>query len=615
MKLERLHFTAWGAFQDKEVVFDVTRRVHVIYGPNEAGKSTLHRGLTAFLFGMNREPLAMKESQIRGMIHDVRGARLTLVRAKKTKASLLFSDGTAAPQTVFGEVLAQQTRAHFESVYALDHTAFREGGQALLAGKGEVGKALFQASLGGRRLVQLKERLEKEAEALYGPRATTRPVNEAFRAYLEAQGKTFVGTVEPEAVEKQEQHLGHLAMRMEQTLNTLRRERAVLAALDTHVQKQAELGRLRARIQELRVEEQTLEGERLALAQQDSKRVEVPAEPVYVARTEVSFADVLEARVERDVIVRAREHTPEWERSLRLAIARADHLVDRLLEQRGQEKSDQEAMLARERARAEAAQDAALAAQKRVLAFEGKVQRARSLRAELEQRATELEATLATSVVATDRDAVLGQIAELESEHARLIREHEGVRAGLAQLRIERDAAAETHAEAQGHFALARGLAQAYVKKRIAIQLLDDEVRRFQSANQAPILAHASRFLGALTLGRFERIGFAFAASGEPHLRCFHAGDTDGLPVEALSEGTLDQLYCALQFGALCGDTPCEVPLLLDDTFVHFDDARTHAALHLLVEVSSAIETFYFTHHERVFEMAQQIGGIDALRL
>ena len=42
------------------------------------------------------------------------------------------------------------------------------------------------------------------------------------------------------------------------------------------------------------------------------------------------------------------------------------------------------------------------------------------------------------------------------------------------------------------------------------------------------------------------------------------------------------------------------LPLLLDDSFVHFDDDRTRAGLRLLEQLSSKMQVLLFTHHERV---------------
>ena len=55
MKIAHLYLKAYGAFSGRRLDFDNGdgANFHVIYGPNEAGKSTTLRALTGLLFGIN----------------------------------------------------------------------------------------------------------------------------------------------------------------------------------------------------------------------------------------------------------------------------------------------------------------------------------------------------------------------------------------------------------------------------------------------------------------------------------------------------------------------------------------------------------------------------------
>jgi len=76
--------------------------------------------------------------------------------------------------------------------------------------------------------------------------------------------------------------------------------------------------------------------------------------------------------------------------------------------------------------------------------------------------------------------------------------------------------------------------------------------------------------------------------------------------------GTRDQLYLALRLAALEGLIARRgpLPLLLDDLFVHFDDARTDAGLRVLEQIAERTQVLLFTHHQRVAEQA--LGAISA---
>src|SRR5699024_7325522 len=65
----------------------------------------------------------------------------------------------------------------------------------------------------------------------------------------------------------------------------------------------------------------------------------------------------------------------------------------------------------------------------------------------------------------------------------------------------------------------------------------------------------------------------------------FEVEDIDNIryTVEELSQGTIDQLYISLRFAiAKAMRDQFDLPLLIDDAFVHFDQKRTTQSLYLL---------------------------------
>jgi uncharacterized protein YhaN len=54
VKFARLYLKAFGPFRDRviELPTGAGNNLHVIFGPNEAGKSTILRAVTGFLFGI-----------------------------------------------------------------------------------------------------------------------------------------------------------------------------------------------------------------------------------------------------------------------------------------------------------------------------------------------------------------------------------------------------------------------------------------------------------------------------------------------------------------------------------------------------------------------------------
>ncbi len=81
------------------------------------------------------------------------------------------------------------------------------------------------------------------------------------------------------------------------------------------------------------------------------------------------------------------------------------------------------------------------------------------------------------------------------------------------------------------------------------------------------------------------------------------------IPLESLSRGTIEQIYLALRISAaeiLCPDmTP---PLLLDDTFAYYDDARLENTLKWLAEHYPG-QVLLFTCHRREASVLSRMGA------
>jgi wobble nucleotide-excising tRNase len=77
---------------------------------------------------------------------------------------------------------------------------------------------------------------------------------------------------------------------------------------------------------------------------------------------------------------------------------------------------------------------------------------------------------------------------------------------------------------------------------------------------------------------------------------------------DALSDGTLDQLYLSLRFASLEQHLEAQepMPLVLDDIFIHFDDDRTVAGLRVLAEFAQKTQVLLLTHHARNLDLARR---------
>jgi uncharacterized protein YhaN len=132
----------------------------------------------------------------------------------------------------------------------------------------------------------------------------------------------------------------------------------------------------------------------------------------------------------------------------------------------------------------------------------------------------------------------------------------------------------------------------------VARHILDQQAKEYVEKHQGPLLEKSGQYLARLTCGAYTRLRVASKEGADPLIEVVDQNGR-GNEVDALSDGTRDQLYLALRLAALDEYFKAnEVqPLILDDSFVNFDDDRTVLAFDALAEFSKQTQVLYFTHH------------------
>lgn len=189
MEIRELNLAAFGPFTDRILVFDQEAGcLHIVYGPNEAGKSSALRGLKALLYNIDERSTdnfihSNDKLRIAGCVRTSNGHELAFARRKGRKNTLLSMDGEPLDEKALAPFLQGVTQALFEMHFGIDHRALVQGGQEILEQKGEVGQALFSASLGSHALHAVLGQLDEEADGLFRPRGSTQTINSALKAY------------------------------------------------------------------------------------------------------------------------------------------------------------------------------------------------------------------------------------------------------------------------------------------------------------------------------------------------------------------------------------------------------------------------------------------------
>jgi DNA repair exonuclease SbcCD ATPase subunit len=111
--------------------------------------------------------------------------------------------------------------------------------------------------------------------------------------------------------------------------------------------------------------------------------------------------------------------------------------------------------------------------------------------------------------------------------------------------------------------------------------------------------------IARITGGRYRRVRVDDRSLA---IEVFAPERDDWVDVSFLSQGTLDQVYLAARLGLvrlLTGDR--RPPLIFDDPFVTFDDARAARALDMLHELIGDFQVIYLTTSERYDAAADRV--------
>lgn len=189
MRVSELNLIAFGPFTERLLSFGKTG-LHIVYGPNEAGKSSALRALKSLLYGIPERTAdnfvhANDRLRIAGTLLSDEGNALTIARRKGRKNTLLGPDDEVLDEQVLASFLQGVTAELFDTIFGIDHQALVAGGQEILEQKGEVGQALFSAALGSHALHGVLSELDTQADALFRPRGSTQTINSATKAYTE----------------------------------------------------------------------------------------------------------------------------------------------------------------------------------------------------------------------------------------------------------------------------------------------------------------------------------------------------------------------------------------------------------------------------------------------
>lgn len=178
MRLTELMLERYGSFSKRSLTIPAESGLAIIYGPNEAGKSTCLAAVSDFLFGIPKSTphaavFGSDGMRLGATVVDANGVAFTLRRRCGRVRTLTDASGNPVNDSVISRLLGATTRARFRTLFGLNHETLRSGGEGLLEADGEIGRLIVEAGGGLRSLMARLATVDAEADKLFASRRST----------------------------------------------------------------------------------------------------------------------------------------------------------------------------------------------------------------------------------------------------------------------------------------------------------------------------------------------------------------------------------------------------------------------------------------------------------
>jgi len=192
MRILELNLMAFGPFEDLSI--DLSRGnhgLHIIYGPNEAGKSSALRALQQVFYGIpvrSEDNFRFSHNKLRigATICNNDGNILEFIRRKgKSKTLRAPDDNTVLEDTILTPFLNGVDADLFSTMFGIDHSDLVKGGKEIISGGGNLGQLIFAAGSGITNLRDIHAEFQNNADTLFKPAGKLPLINDIIRRIKE----------------------------------------------------------------------------------------------------------------------------------------------------------------------------------------------------------------------------------------------------------------------------------------------------------------------------------------------------------------------------------------------------------------------------------------------
>ncbi|MDA3897082.1 MAG: AAA family ATPase, partial [Desulfobacteraceae bacterium] len=196
MRILNLNLMAFGPFEG--VFLDLSQGKHglnIIYGPNEAGKTSALRALRQVFYGIpvrsdDNFRFPHNKMRIGATICNNDGDIIEFIRRKgKSNTLRAIDDESILDDSALTPFLKGVDVDLFSNMFGIDHSDLVKGGKEIITGGGNLGQLIFAAGSGITSIRDVQTELQNKADALFKPNGKLPLINASIRRVKENRKK------------------------------------------------------------------------------------------------------------------------------------------------------------------------------------------------------------------------------------------------------------------------------------------------------------------------------------------------------------------------------------------------------------------------------------------
>jgi len=148
------------------------------------------------------------------------------------------------------------------------------------------------------------------------------------------------------------------------------------------------------------------------------------------------------------------------------------------------------------------------------------------------------------------------------------------------------------------------GYKEEIISIEIAKEVIEKVSEKIHNQFAPDINESISQLMGFITNGKYGKI----KVDDKLDISVENPLTGELIPIDSLSGGTIDQIHFALRFSIMDSMKKDNFPLILDDSFIQYDDNRLENILKFLGKLSEKTQIILFTCHKREREMLDNMN-------